>query len=377
MRYVIPNIVLPVLLLGCGQATEAQTETVLYSFAGSPDGADPHAGLVRYQGNFYGTTMQGGSSNLGTVFKLTPKGKETILHSFAGGTDGDSPTYGLVFDKEGNLHGTTPQGGAFNSGTVFTITPSGTESVVYTFTGGADGANPSSGLILDGNGNLYGTTFGGGAYGNGTVFALSPSGVETVIYSFTGGADGGGPAGGLVRDGKGDLFGTNSGGYGIVFKVTPSGSETVLHYFTGDVSDGSSPSSGLVRDTLGNLYGTTSEGGTGDDGTLYEVSKSGVETILIDFSISVAGYTPVGNLLLDKYDNLYGTTFNASYPPCYCGAVFQFGRSVGYFLLYDFGRLPDGAYPNRYLVFGASGHLYGTTRSGGAYNQGTVFEVTP
>jgi uncharacterized repeat protein (TIGR03803 family) len=382
MRNVIQSIVLGAFLVCCGHSTQAQTENVLYSFVGSPDGASPYSGLIRYKGDFYGTTMLGGASNLGTVFKVTPKGIEMVLHSFAGGADGSFPYYGLVFDKEGNAYGTTPNGGTSNSGTVFMMTPSGTETVVYSFTGGADGAGPSSGLIFDEMGNLYGTTGGGGAYGAGTVFELSLSGREKILYSFTGGADGGGPAGGLVRDSKGDLFGTagggvgclgGNGGCGVVFEVTRSGSETVLHAFTGDVNDGMSPSSGLVG--LGDMYGTTSEGGEWDRGTVYLVTSSGGETVLFSFLVSLLGYTPSGNLLAYG-GSLYGTTLYAAYPPCYCGTIYELSGS-NFNLLHDFTDNPDGASPNGYLVVDSKGRLYGTTQSGGTSGKGTVFELIP
>jgi uncharacterized repeat protein (TIGR03803 family) len=385
MRDVIRNIVFSAALLTCGYATQAQTESVLHSFAGNPDGANPYAGLTLHKGNFYGTTMLGGTSNLGTVFEISPEGKEKVLHSFAGGADGSSPQYGVVFDTDGNLYGTTPLGGASNNGTVFMMTASGTETVVYSFPGGDDGASPSSGVILDDEGNLYGTTMAGGTYACGTVFKLAPSGVATVLYSFTGLADGDAPAGGLIRNSEGDLFGTAGGGMscigssgpcGVVFKVTPSGSETVLHSFKGDMNDGISPSSGLIA----GMYGTTSQGGENGRGSVYKVSPSGEETVLFSFGESDEGYTPRGNLLAYG-GGLYGTTLDAAYPPCNCGAIYEL---IGSNLtpLYDFngspnplGGAPDGAFPNGYLVVGSKDHFYGTTQKGGTSNKGTVFEL--
>ena len=161
------------LLLG---AALAQRETVLYSFTGSPDGAGPFAGVIfDTKGNLYGTTVYGGAYGYGSVFKVTPSGEETVLYSFTGDSDGAYPYAGLVFDKKGNLYGTTIAGGANSlDGTVFEVTPSGEETVLHSFTGAPDGAYPRAGLVFDGRGNLYGTTYEGGAYNGGTVFKLVP-----------------------------------------------------------------------------------------------------------------------------------------------------------------------------------------------------------
>jgi uncharacterized repeat protein (TIGR03803 family) len=255
-------------------------------------GAKPTPGLVRdAQGNLYGTTQYGGANGCatgygcGTVFKVTPDKTETVLHSFSGGADGEQPFGGLVVDSERNLYGTTEFGGtgtgceeSSGCGTVFKVTPSGTETVLYSFAGGDDGARPIAGLVMDGQGNLYGTTaFGGtgcgGDSGCGTVFKVTPSGAETVLYNFAGGTDASGPWSSLVLDGPGNLYGTSyygggsgctgNAGCGTVFKVTSGGMETVLYRFTGG-TDGARPYGGLVLDAQGNLYGTTYEGGVGE-----------------------------------------------------------------------------------------------------------------
>jgi uncharacterized repeat protein (TIGR03803 family) len=272
-------------------------ETALYSFCarnGCTDGGVPWAGLVLDQkGNLYGTTTRGGAYNnaichgygCGVVFKLTPEGKYIVLHSFCGQsncTDGAFLDAGLVFDQKGNLYGTTNYGGANNdSGVVFKLTPKGRETVLYNFcsqSNCADGGWPSAGLIFDQKGNLYGTTWLGGAHSSGTVFKLTPKGKETVLYSFCVGSycpDGDEPSAGLVFDQKGNLYGTTSyggglSGYctlgcGVVFKLTPKGKETVLHSFCPDgypCADGETPTAGLVFDQKGNLFGTTSYGGS-------------------------------------------------------------------------------------------------------------------
>jgi uncharacterized repeat protein (TIGR03803 family) len=250
---------------------------VLYSFgigvnlsASFEAGAGPYAGLVPdTQGNFYGTTILGGAYKHGTVFKLDSSGRESTFYSFAGEADGSYPNGNLVFDEQGNLFGATAYGGSkcfytLGCGLIFELTPSGKEKVIYRFSGGADGAFPAGGLVLDSQGNLYGTTFEGG-YGEGVVFKLTVSGTETVLYAFSGG-DGAYPNGGLLRDGEGNLFGTTSGGgdydyQGTIFEVTPAGTESVLYNFTGN-ADGGGPEAGLVTDGNGNLFGTTAFGGS-------------------------------------------------------------------------------------------------------------------
>ena len=211
-----------------------------------------------------------------TVFKLDHAGNETVLYSFTGGTDGNTPYSGVIRDEAGNLYGTTVGGGAFGSGVVYKVEPWGKETVLYSFCSQpncADGASPSAGVIRDSAGNLYGTTAGAGAHGKGTVFKLDPaSGKETVLYSFTGGPDGAQPVASLIRDDDGNLYGTASTGgdlskrctsfmpgCGVVFEIDPAGKQTVLYTFTGE-ADGANPYSALLK-ASGNLYGTTYGGG--------------------------------------------------------------------------------------------------------------------
>jgi uncharacterized repeat protein (TIGR03803 family) len=250
--------------------------TVLHSFCSAPncaDGSTPYAGVIPYAGKLYGTTIGGGPFDAGVVFELDLSGKETVLHTFcpSGGncTDGASPN-GLIHDGAGNLYGTTTSGGANGGGTVFKLSPTGVETVLHSFAGGADGATPLAGLIRDEAGNLYGTTELGGPSGSGTVFKVDAAGNETVLYSFTGATDGGYSEASLIRDGEGNLYGTTFGGgldssycssfCGVVFKVDTAGRETVLYSFTGG-SDGENPSAGLTWGKAGTLYGTTQYGG--------------------------------------------------------------------------------------------------------------------
>ena len=300
------------------KVTPSGTETVLHSFGGAY-GANPYfSGVVRdTAGNLYGTTTAGGANGFGTVFKLSPTGTETVLHSFAAdGKDGSHPYARLAIDKTGNLYGTTPVGGANNFGTVFKVTPSGTETVLYSFKGGTDGCNPNNaGVVLGKNGVLYGTTSGCGANAVGTVFKLTPTGTETVLHSFANdGTDGFSPYAGLAIDTKGNLYGTTyfggASGFGTVFKLTPTGTETVLHNFANDGKDGCHPeNSGLVLDVTGNLYGTTTVGGASGLGTVFKLTPTGTETVLHSFANNgTDGFDPYAGLALDKAGILYGTT---------------------------------------------------------------------
>jgi len=255
--------------------TPGGTETLLYSFgASATDGQSPQAALILgSDGNFYGTTLNGGINGDGTVFQLTPTGTETVLYSFAGGTaDGANPYAGLLQASDGNFYGTTANGGANGFGTVFKVTSGGTESLLYSFVGGnGDGAFPYASLIQGSDGNFYGTTIRGGAAGNGGVFQLTSSGSETMLYF----ADGT-PSAGLIQASDGNLYGTtvNGGisGFGSIFELTLSGTETLLYSFAGGTDDGAYPYAGLVQGTDGSLYGTSHDGGANGDGTVFKVT---------------------------------------------------------------------------------------------------------
>jgi uncharacterized repeat protein (TIGR03803 family) len=215
----------------------------------------------------------------GVVFMLDSAGNETVLYAFTGGVDGGPPSSGVVQDAAGNLYGTTYSGGAYNRGTVYKLDMTGTETVLYSFTGGTDGGTPVGGVILDAAGNLYGTAYNGGIAtcppsGCGLVFKLNPNGAETVLYSFRGGANGSSPQTGVVMDAAGNLYGTTylggigtASGNGVVFKLSPDGTETTLHRLAD--ADGRYPSD-LVLDSAGDLYGTTTEGGSGY-GTVFKL----------------------------------------------------------------------------------------------------------
>jgi uncharacterized repeat protein (TIGR03803 family) len=245
-------------------------EAVLHTFTGHPDGASPLAIIRDPAGNLYGITQSGGTSAKGTVFKVDVNGSETILHSFSGGEDGATPYGNLTLDEVGNIYGATALGGASGYGAVFKLDPVGHETVLYAFTGGADGANPYGGVVRDAAGNLYGTTENGGinpqryCFGPcGVLFKLDMSGKETVLHSFTG-PDGANPIASLTQDASGSFYGTTQwggSGYGVVFKLDTSGKETVLYAFPGEGTDGANPRAGVIPDSAGNIYGTTSAGG--------------------------------------------------------------------------------------------------------------------
>jgi uncharacterized repeat protein (TIGR03803 family) len=251
-------------------------ETVFHGFGAYGDGKNPEASLLDVKGAIYGTTVYGGNCYgygfCGTVFSITTSGTETVLHSFGGSGDGIYP-YAALLDVKGTLYGTTYGGGANGDGTVFSLTPSGKETVLYSFKGGSgDGKDPYAGLI-NVKGTLYGATFQGGVNGDGTVFSITTSGRETVLHSFSGSGDGEDPYATLL-DVKGTLYGTTcyggANGYGTVFSITPSGKETVLHSFSGS-GDGEDPYAALIN-VKGTLYGTTFEGGTKDAGTVFSLS---------------------------------------------------------------------------------------------------------
>jgi uncharacterized repeat protein (TIGR03803 family) len=313
----------------------AGQEIVLHVFTGS-DGATPNGRLVLDgSGNLYGTTFAGGASSLGTVFKIDTNGTETVLHSFTGDPDGANPFAGLVMDNAGNFYGTTEKGGASGFGTIFKIDSSGTETVLHSFAGGtADGADPKAGLVLDADGNLYGTTFAGGSAGFGTAFELDATNTETVLHNFTGGADGGNPVGGLTRDTNGVLYGTASTGgprrfstlihgcckSGLVFALRGT-TENVLYTFTGG-NDGGNPAADLVLNN-GVLYGTTLSGGPGHRGTAFRVSiANGNESVLHGFTGKADGGTPQAGLMINAGGVLYGTAERGGHFKQ--GTVFQF-----------------------------------------------------
>jgi len=380
---------------------KTQSFVVLHNFKGS-DGANPTAGLVmgtlcrpaqlcrgpdgewpdRAARNLYGTTGSGGTYGYGTVFKLGPfRHDMTVLYNFTGGSNGKWPYASVTPDREGNLYGTTSSGGDYENGTVFKLDTFGNETVLHSFAGGSDGSHPLAGLMMDAAGNLYGTTYVGGADNNGTVFKLDSSGNETLLYTFTGGSDGGGPyAGCLITDAAGNFYGTTSYGgvygFGTVFKLDTLGHETVLHSFHS--SDGWAPYSGVIMDRAGNLYGTTGLGGTSTNcstgcGTVFRLDSSGQESVLHTFTgLGGDGMIPLAGLIRDRLGNLYGTTAGGGSHGG--GIVFKLDTSGHETVLHGFTG-SDLAYSNGNLIMDRAGNLYGTTFWGGASGNGTVYKI--
>jgi uncharacterized repeat protein (TIGR03803 family) len=404
-RIAIALVVVSWFALIMSSSVSAQTYKVLYNFAGYPtDGGQPAAGLVMdTAGNLYGTTLYGGSNNTcsangiqcGTVFKLDSKGAETVLHNF-NGPDGANPYGNLILGAKGDLYGTTTYGGVTTScsgtgyagcGVVFKLSE-GKETVLRRFTGGADGAWPVGGVVMDTRGALYGTTNAGGTVGGGVAFKLVGT-KETVLHSFTGGKDGNYITAGLFIDAAGNLYGANlyggdidcdyPDGCGVVFKLTGK-QLTVLHSFKGP-PDGESPEASLIMDPDGNLYGTTADGGESyNAGTVFELSPSGKERILHRFMVGVRvqhdGILPVTAVVRDAQDNLYGTTEEGGLYGY--GVVYEITAAGKEKILYNFCSprdCTDGAFPNG-LIMDLKGNLYGTTFDGGTLGYGTVFKIT-
>ena len=367
---------------------QAQTLTVLHSFGG-PEGENPTFGLVRDSaGNLYGTTVYGGilgkcDNELGggVVYKVEPSGNTTALHDFNEGPDGCFPSSTLAIDSAGNLYGTT-------SNNVFKIDSAGNFTTLFDI---PVMASVQGTLFRDSQGNLYGTNGEGGndgcQFGCGYVFKLDTSGKGTILYAFTGGADGSAPVAGVIRDAAGNLYGTtyNGGdlacpnGCGVVFKIDTTGKQTILYTFTGG-ADGQWPDTPLVLDSAGNLYGVTGSGGdlncgrpNRGCGTVYKVTPAGKKSILYAFKAGSDGVYPTGGLARDSAGNLYGTTAYGG--DAQNGIVFKLDNSGHETVLLRFNN-NEGSQPWGGVIRDAEGNLYGTTLYGGL-GQGIVFKLEP
>jgi uncharacterized repeat protein (TIGR03803 family) len=374
------------------QAHLAQIWSPVYSdsntitTSGSSSGGNPYSSLLLgNDGNFYGTTSQGGVNNEGTVFQMTPGGTLTTLHSFGAlvsGTnaDGATPVAGLITGTDGNLYGTAKNGGLYGFGSVYQITTGGSFTTLYSFTDGADGANPYAALVNGTDGNFYGTAEAGGAANAGTVYQLTYSGSLTVIYTFLDDADGANPYSSLISATDGNLYGTNqvgSAGNGTVYKLTYSGSLTTLFAFGG--SDGATPFAPVVQGADGNFYGTTVGGGVNGEGTVYEVPFGGGLITLHSFGGGTDGANPYGGLVSSGTDgSFFGTTEAGGAGGN--GTIFQiFPNGINSTLntLHTFSSIADGANPYDALISGSDGYFYGTAEEGGANGDGTVFRISP
>lgn len=283
--------------------------TVLHAFKGKADGDQPRAGLtVTKKGILFGTTCGGDTAaDVGTIFEILANGNYKKLHVFKKRAhDGECPYGELVLGLDRAYYGTSVGDAQSDAGNVFRISPKGDFSVVYSFAGGSDGQEPVGPLLSDGAGTFYGTTMFGGAYGAGTVFSVTSGGGERVIYSFSGSSDGFQPRGGVIADASGNLYGTTYAGgafnFGTVFKISKDGIETVVHSFNANAQEGLFPAAPLLMDKGGNIYGTT----LGDE-KVFEITAAGEFKTLYDLA-SVGGRLPYGALYMDKAGAIYGTT---------------------------------------------------------------------
>jgi uncharacterized repeat protein (TIGR03803 family) len=403
IRFALTATVTSLLLMMCISPAHAQTEKLLYSFCGPSgnlsdctDGVSPQGPLILKGENLYGTA-QGSANGYGTVYRLSTGTKIvlTVLHTFQGNPDGCAPLAGVVMDNEDNLYGTTSGCGTGNYGTVYEYSAKKVESVLAYFDG-YDGAFPSGPLLIGTGtnaGNLYGTASSGeGTNSFGNVFEVTVSSETLNILDPFNSTDGSGPTTNLVADTEGNLYGmTNSGGangVGTVFMLSPDLTETVLHSFAQNGIDGYNPAAGLIMNKKGDLFGATNVGGAYGYGVVFELSppaKAGdpwKETILHTFNHNdTDGYFPDTTLIMDKKENLYGTTRlggNAGY-----GTVYELlvpaksGDPWTETILHNFpNNSTDANSPTGGLVMDSKGNLYGTGGNG-AYLRGAIYEVTP
>jgi len=357
-------------------ACVVQPFTVLHTFTGgTTDGANPFAGLVMgADGNFYGTTANGGAHNDGTIFEVTPSGTETVLYAFGSVTnDSTSPNADLI-EVNGTFYGTAGVGGSSGFGTVFSFAPGTGETILHSFNN-SDGREPIAPLLLGTDGNLYGETDFGGANGDGTVFKITTLGTLTTLFSFNE-TDGFAPVGGLIEDSAGNFYGTTGDGGaangGTVFQLTSSG--TLSFAISATMADGLNSLAGLILGSDGNYYGTASGGGSANDGTVFMITPAGVETVVYSFAGGSDGASPVAKLLLASDGNFYGTTLSGG--TSNAGTIFRLTPQGVESVLYSFTGGSDGEHPQGDLVQGSDGALYGTTANGGASINGVVFRLT-
>jgi uncharacterized repeat protein (TIGR03803 family) len=377
------------------QPLQAQTFTVVHSFDGK-DGGWPLNGLIQASdGNLYGTTNQGGGAagnGGGTVFKITPSGALTTLYVFCSKpncADGQEPS-GVIEGRDGNFYGTTYNGGINNYGTVFKMTPSGALTTLHLFSFESGGYFPLGGVIEGADGNFYGTTTVGGATAQedwGVVYKITSAGEFTLLYSFSF-SDGDIPSSSLLQASDGSLYGTTWGGglngLGIIFKITPSGAFSTLYSFCAQTNcaDGELPVGGaLIQATDGNLYGVTNSGGISSRGTVFKITLGGALTTLYSFCSQTGcadGAKPYAALVQGSDGNLYGTTVDGG--PANDGATFQITMDGAFAPIYDFclqAGCPDGQLLYAGLAQHTNGRLYGAAYHGGAYSRnGTIYKLS-
>ncbi len=353
--------------------------TVLHSFAGRPNDGRGSVAKVTLDsaGNIYGTTEEGGSygggNGFGTIFKVATDGTESLLHSFGAGGDGRTPKGAMVLEPNGDMIGTTLEGGSTGNGIIWKLAADGTYTVVHSFHL-AEARFATGNLIQDKKGNFYGTSSGGGAAGYGTVLKFNAKGEVTVLHTFDG-SDGDGPEQGVVSDKAGNLYGVTALGgvydWGTLYKIAKDGTFSALYNFTGN-SDGGFLYSGLAIDKDGSLYGSTKYGGTTGAGTVFKLAPDGALTTLYNFTGGTDGANPVGDMLLVG-DKLYSTTLYGGDPDCGCGVIYEIVKGKEK-VLKAFTATSGSEYSAGLVRL--NGVLYGTTENGATGNNGVVFSLT-
>ncbi len=362
---------------GIAIACAPGAESTVYAFSGLTDGSTPYGSLLLgSDGNLYGLTYVGGAYGGGEAFSIAPDGSETVLHSFGAGTDGANPHGSLIQGSDGNFYGVTAYGGSNGHGVVFALSASGIESVLYAFGTGSDAEDPYGSLLQASDGNFYGTSVHGGAYGAGTVFMVTAQGSELVLHSFGGAGDGQTPFGSLIQASDGNLYGmTGAGGTygsGTAFRMTLQGAESLLHSF-GSASDGANPAGSLVQGGDGNFYGLTRDGGAYGMGAVIELAGDGTESVLASLGAGADGANPFGDLLAGSDGNFYALTRGGGASGA--GAVLLIAPGGAESVLYSFAATQDGAAPYGSLTQAADGTLYGMTSAGGSGGTGAVFRI--
>jgi uncharacterized repeat protein (TIGR03803 family) len=347
--------------------------TTLYSFTGGNDGGNPNGLVQGADGFFYGTTRHGGSNSWGSVFRMAPGGPPASLYAFSGGNDGATPFSALAQGVDGNFYGTTVMGGSNENGTVFRMTPGGALAALATFNI-TNGNLPYGGLILGADAALHGTCDQGGAGSFGTVYQVSTNGALAILHSFSEGSDGGQPVAGLLMGGDGNFYGTTFAGgaygYGTVFRISTNGTLTTLVSL--GYTNGAYPRGGLAQDADGNFYGATSQGGDYTNGTVFKMTSAGLVTNLYSFTGGEDGGQPAAGLLYGSDGDFYGTTaYGGHYGD---GTLFTIAPGGMFRTLVQFEGF-NGANPQAQLAESTGGILYGTTPNGGANNRGAIFSL--